>query len=129
MTLRITTRDGKVLEVSQDIAKMSKVIANAIESNEPEEDASLTLPEINEKEMKIIIEYCKHHKFEKVESDIEKPLKSKDPAKFIVDSYDRSLMNKLDLDGKSALLSAANAIDCTALFELCCASVAAFFKG
>ena len=48
---------------------------------------------------------------------------------FIKDEFDREFITALDLDAKAELLMAANFFDIPALFELCCATIAAFFKG
>merc|ERR1712048_305724 len=81
--LKITTGDGKVVEVKQEFRQMSKLVDEALLDN-AEEEATITEANVNE---------------------------------------------KLDLDGKCELLMAANQFHIPALFELCCASIAAFFKG
>jgi len=79
--------------------------------------------------MELIVEYCKHFNFTKTATDIEKPLISKDPKVFIKDDWEREFIEKLDLDAKCELLMAANYFNISAIFELCCATIAAFFKG
>lgn len=126
--LKITTGDGKTVEVNQDFRQMSKLVDEALLDNQ-EEVACITEANVNEKELLMIVEYCQHHEFKKEKSDIEAPLPSKDPKVFIKDEWDRNFIEKLDLDGKCELLMAANQFHIPALFELCCASIAAFFKG
>ena len=107
---------------------MSRLVEEAL-LDSADEVATLTAADINEKELKLIIAYCEHHKFEKTSSEIEHPLPSKDPKVFIKDEFDRDFIGQLDLDAKCELLMAANYFDIPALFELCCATIAAFFKG
>jgi hypothetical protein len=126
--LKITTQDKAVVEVDQDFRKMSRLVEEAL-LDSADEVATLTAADINEKELKLIITYCQHHKFEKTASEIEHPLPSKDPKVFIKDEFDREFIGNLDLDAKCELLMAANYFDIPALFELCCATIAAFFKG
>ena len=79
--------------------------------------------------MELVVDYCKHFNFAKTTSDIEKPLTSKDPKVFIKDDFERDFIEKLDLDSRCELLMAADYFNIPAIFELCCASIAAFFKG
>ena len=126
--LAITTKDGKITKVPQEIRQMSKLIDEALMDNSAD-DAEFNASDVMEKELNLVIEYCSHYNFAKKETDIEHPLPSKDPKVFIKDVWERDFITKLDLDGKSELLMAANYFNIPALFELCCASIAAFFKG
>merc|ERR1719498_2320140 len=126
--LKITTKDGKVVEVEQEFRKMSEFVESSLMDNQ-EDEVNITIDDVNEKELKMIVEYCKHHEFNKTKSDIEHPLPSKDPKVFIKDDYDREFISKLDLDDLCELLMASNYFNVNAVFELCCASIAAFFKG
>ena len=125
--LKIKVADGE-LTISQELREMSKMVNESLMDNDQEE-VDIDCPTINLKEMKLIKEYCEHHKFQKKETDIDHPLVSKDPKVFIKDEFDRDFITKLDLDATAELLMAANFFDIPALFELCCASIAAFFKG
>ena len=107
---------------------MSKLVEESLLDN-ADEKVDIEANTVNEKEMKLIKEYCEHHKFAKKETDIDHPLVSKDPKVYIKDDFDREFITKLDLDAQAELLMAANFFDIPALFELCCASIAAFFKG
>lgn len=126
--LSITTKDAQVIKVSQDIRTMSKLIDESLMDNATEE-AELTTTDVNAQEMNMIVDYCKHYEFKKIATDIEHPLPSKDPKVYIKDDWEREFIEKLDLDGKCELLMAANYFNIPAIFELCCASIAAFFKG
>mgnify|MGYP002634225551 CR=1 FL=1 len=126
--LKITTKDAQVIEVSQDMRKMSKLIDESLMDDESEV-SEITVTEVKSLEVNLIIDYCKHFEFNKTASDIEKPLVSKDPKVFIKDEWEREFIDKLDLDAKCELLMAANYFNIPAIFELCCATIAAFFKG
>lgn len=107
---------------------MSKMIDESLMDND-QEVVELSSNDVALKEMQLIVDYCKHFNFAKIASDIEKPLTSKDPKIFIKDDFERDFVEKLDLDSKCELLMAANYFNIPAIFELCCASIAAFFKG
>ena len=107
---------------------MSKMIDESLMDND-QEVVELSSNDVALKEMQLIVDYCKHFNFAKITSDIEKPLTSKDPKIFIKDDFERDFVEKLDLDSKCELLMAANYFNIPAIFELCCASIAAFFKG
>ena len=126
--LKITTKDAQEIEVSQDIRQMSKLIEESLMDNESE-TAELKTNDVKAEEMNLIIEYCKHYEFKKTATDIEKPLVSKDPKVFLKDDWEREFIDKLNLDAKCELLMAANYFIIPAIFELCCATIAAFFKG
>jgi len=126
--LTLTTKDGKEVSVTQDIRTMSKLVDEALLDNASEQ-ASIVCGDVNEQELKMIIDYCTHYSFNKTKTDIEHPLPSKDPKVFIKDEWEREFMDKLDLDAKCELLMAANYFDIPAIFELCCACIASFFKG
>ena len=127
--LAITTKDGVTVKVTQDIRGMSKLIEEALFDNNDEEVVAIDCKDVNERELKLIIDYCNHFEFKKTATDIEHPLPSKDPKEFIKDDFERTFIEAIDLDGQCELLMAANYFNIPAIFELCCASIAAFFKG
>ncbi len=126
--IAIKTKDGVTVNVTQDIRDMSKLIDESLFDNDSELVA-IECTDINERELKLIVDYCTHFEFKKTATDIELPLSSKDPKKFIKDDFERSFMEAIDLDAKCELLMAADYFRIPAIFELCCASIAAFFKG
>lgn len=125
--LKLNTKDGKEVEVTQDIREMCGTIDKALLDNE-EEVVTIDYP-IMEKDINLIKEFCAHHEFKKKETDLEQTNLSRDPKEFIKDEWDREFMEKLDLDSRFSLLQAANTLDCKALYALCCACAAAAFKG
>ena len=79
--------------------------------------------------LKIFIAYCEHYNFSKKQTTIICPLISCQPEEFIKDEWERAFITKYDQNTVINLLEAANYLNCPALFELCCAVVAAYFKG
>ena len=53
---------------------------------------------------------------------------SNKPEEFIKDEWERAFITKYDENMVIDILAAANYLNCPALFELCCAVVAAHFK-
>ena len=124
--LRITTADGKQVEVTQEIRTMSQLVEQALMDNAAEE-ADINVND-NEREIKKLVEYCQHHDFKKTQVDIKHPLKSKDPQVWCNDDWERDWVHKMDMDERSHLLVAANNLQVDPLLELCAASIAAEFK-
>ena len=125
--LRITSKDGKTFEASQEIRQMSKLIDDSL--MESSENAEITCNEVEGKFIEMIIDYCKHYNFQKTKTDIAHPLISKDPNVYITDAWERTYITALSLDDTCELLQGANYFNIPAIFELCCAAIAAFFKG
>lgn len=73
--------------------------------------------------------FCEHHNFSKHETDIASPLQSKLPSEFIVDPWECEFIGEFDFQSRIELLQAANFLNIPALFGLCCAVIAAEFKG
>ena len=126
--ISIKSKDGDTVPVSQEIRNMSKLIDDAL-TQEESEDAEVTLPDVETSDLKLIIEYCEHFKFAKTETDIKKPLVSKDPKIYITDDFERDFVGKLNFDTICGLYSAVNVLNVPPLFELLAATIAAFFKG
>ena len=93
--LHITSSDGVKVEVTQDIKVMSKLIENALNEDD-NEVVVLPVPNVDAANLKMIVEYCEHHKFNKVKSDILRPLKGKDLEHSIPDTWEREFIQKLD---------------------------------
>ena len=129
--LKITTADHKTVDAPFELRQMSSFIEETLlKQSEEEGDEAITLHEVNERELLLILDYCKYHKYQKKETDLEKkPLKSRDLTVFIKDKYEQDLMKGLDIDQTAALLYASSQLGVAALFELCCACTAAYFKG
>ena len=115
------------MQVSQELRGMSKIIDEMLLDDE--ELVEFTCNEVTSEHLNLIVDYCTHYKFEKTATDIEHPLPCNDPAIFIKDDWERDFAKKLDLDGLSDLLMAANYFNIPAIFELCCAMIASYFKG
>ena len=111
---------------------MSKKLKEALDSElDPEVTEIKMTIDFNKAPLDQLLEYCKHHNYEKTETDMEKkPLKSTEYAKFIKDEWEQEFMKKLNgLDEVAALLFAAEEMRVPALKELCCACFASHLKG
>ena len=114
------------------ITAMSKLLANAYEGREDEEDEdTLTVPlgKVNSKMLTLVLDYCKHHKYAKIKTDLDYPLPPGKTLDFLKDPWEREFVEKLELEDVIKLLEAANYMDLAALFEMCCAVIASQFRG
>ena len=127
--ISIKTKDGDTVQVTKEIRNMAKLIDEALTQDEDEDNAEVTLADVETADLKLIIEYCDHFKFAKTETEIKKPLISKDPKIYITDEYEREFVGKLSFDTICGLYSAVNVLNVPPLFELLAATIAAFFKG
>lgn len=126
MSVLLVSKQGTKFEVSKEIGKMSELIQNVIE-NDP--DASEEIPlNINTEPLKCFLDYCQHYNFQKEKTTIVSPLVSCKPDEFLTDEWERKFISQFDQSFILDLLEAANFLNCPALFELCCAMVAADFK-
>ena len=60
---------------------MSGLIDNALMNDD--EVAEMKVSDHNEKEIKLVVEYCEHYNWSKTETTLECPLPSKDPEVYI----------------------------------------------
>ena len=73
----LETRDGVKVKVPMAITNMCKLLNDAFEGNEGEEDEeALTTPvqRVDKEQLDLIIKYCEHHKYAKSKSDLPIPL-------------------------------------------------------
>ena len=128
MSITLVSKDGEKFTVSRAIGNMSNLIKNATEDN-PDSNEDLELTEIASPQLKAFIDYATHFDFAKETTDIVAPLVSTKPEEFIKDEWERKFISQFDKDFILDLLEAMNFLDSKALFELCCATIAADFKG
>merc|ERR1711990_1118636 len=111
--IKIVTSDGHTVETTMKLIGMCKVLADAFEGNEENEDNEpITL-----------------NKVDKKETDLQVPLPPCEKLEFIKNEWERGFMEKIPIEEVVPLLEAANAVDCPALFELCAATASAQFRG
>ncbi len=90
-------------------------------------DNYINLEGINSNEMKLIIQYCEHHKYINP-PEIHRPLQCNDLRKCVNDPWDADFINSLEFDKVTDLLLAADLLKCTSLIDLCYARLAMYFR-
>ena len=127
MSVVLVSKEGEKFIVPKGVGVMAELIQNVIE-NDP--DCTEDIPVgISSVPLKCFLEYCDHYNYTKDKTSIVHPLISTKPEEFITDVWERNFIAKYDQDFIIDLLEAMNFINCPALFELCCAVIAADFKG
>ena len=127
MSITLVSKQGEKFSVPQKIGVMSELIQGVIE-NDPDSLEEIPI-NVSTDHLKIFIAYCEHYNFSKKQTTIIHPLISNQPEEFIKDEWERAFITKYDQNMVIDLLEAANYLNCPALFELCCAVIAADFKG
>eukprot|EP00744_Colponema_vietnamica_P001669 GILI01002741.1.p1 GENE.GILI01002741.1~~GILI01002741.1.p1 ORF type:complete len:164 (-),score=60.84 GILI01002741.1:197-688(-) len=122
--LKLTSQDGEVFEVEQDVAVMSQLVKNMVEDSGAEEE--IPLPNVKSAILQKVIEYCRHHK-NNPPAEIEKPLKSAN-LRDVVSEWDANFV-EVEQEVLFELILAANYLDIKHLLDLTCAKVASMIKG
>merc|ERR1719222_712212 len=121
---RLMCKDGEVIEVDQDVAKISVLINGLIEYGGVEED--IPIAQVTKPVMEKAIAFMTHIR-EHPPAEIEKPLSSTDLSQ-VVDQWHNEYIN-VDQERLFELVMAANYLDVKPLLELSCAKVASLIKG
>ena len=127
--ITLITKDGQEFKVSPEIKNMSILLQNMLEDSGDDYSESIPLGQVPSQYMTPILEYCEHYKFAKTATTIQHPLQSKDPAEFIQDPWEREFIVRFTEEELIDMIQATNYLNIPALFELCCAKVAAEYKG
>jgi Skp1 family, dimerisation domain/Skp1 family, tetramerisation domain len=122
----LVSKAGDKFTVKKEISQMSKLIAGMIE-NDPDGKEDIPVA-CSTRVLAAFTEYAMHYNYSKLETTIVAPLPSSDPKDWLQDEFEREFVVSKDQDFIMELLEASNLLDCPALFELCCAAVAAEFK-
>lgn len=130
-TIKLETR-GKVFEVDEKFARISKVFAAALEG-EPDAESLDVPPSVSTEMMRLVVKYMEHHKGEEAPA-LKPPLRTTNLADVCEDKWDAEFMDEVDAMGDDNaplynLTMAANCLDIPALLHLCAAKVAAKAKG
>ena len=125
----LITKEGEEFQVEADIGNMSIVIRDILEDSGNDYSESIPLGQVTSKYLPQIIEYCRHYEFKKLQTTIQHPLPSNDPAEFIEDEWERNFISQFSEEELIDMIQATNFMNIPALFELCCAKVAAEYKG
>jgi len=128
--LTLISQEEERFEVDPAITQMSVLVQNLREDMDDDDCSEpIPLPGVSSKYLALIIEYCQLHNFQKAQTDLVHPLPSKIPSEFISDARERQFITRFSEDELIGLLSATNFMHVPALFELCCAMIAAELKG
>ena len=119
--VKIRSKNGKVYEINERCLEMSEFLKNLASGlTNPEEE--LYFKEIDDKYLEKIIEYLKHHQYEKPE-EIPKPLPSAD-LKPLLSEWDYEFIMPFTLKECVDLINSANDLDINELVNLCSARLA-----
>ncbi|KAH7825399.1 SKP1-like protein 1A [Monocercomonoides exilis] len=115
--IKITTGDGKTLEVAREVAMMCGSIQRAAEF--ASSDDTIDFPNIKSAELSRIFEYCEYHN---------RANHSEGVNEADVKAFDANFV-KMDKGLLFAVVVAANFLDIKPLLDLCCAAIANSLKG
>lgn len=117
----LLSNNNKEIEVSKEVAEKSVLIKNMLEDVE-DSDAPIPLPNVNDKILEKVIEWCKHHK-DDIYKDDEQENRTTE-----IDEWDKKLMD-MDQEMLFDVILAANYLDIKPLLNLGCKIVANMIKG
>ena len=100
-----------------------------LEDSNDDYSEPVPLPAVPSRYLTKIIAFCELHNFSKSQTDLVFPLPSKNPSEFISDERELQFISQFNEDELIELLAASNFMHVPALFELCCAMIAAELKG
>jgi S-phase kinase-associated protein 1 len=123
-TIELVTKNGEVLKVSQQVAKMSVLIKNMIE--EAQKDEQIPIPEVEINVMKKIVDFCTEY-LKNPYPEIEKPIQDSDMNKLFPEFYAKYC--DVDKQLLFALALASNYLDIGPLLDLVFAKLATMIKG
>jgi len=121
--INLESSDGKVYTVDKEIATKSQLINNMLEDVDDDNNENIPLPNVTGEILEKVIEYCEHHRNDKVdEYDFDD-----DENK---DSWDQEYLESFKAREQlfdTAL--AANYMDIKTLLNLCCRHIADKIRG
>jgi S-phase kinase-associated protein 1 len=119
--VKLTSSDGEVFVVDEEVANESQTVKNMIEDTGAEE--MIPLPNVSSKILAKTIEYCIYHVAASKKVD-DKPAKSDEDVK----QWDGDFV-KVDQATLFDLILAANYLNIKSLLDLTCSTVALMIKG
>ena len=121
--IKLKTSDDKVIEVRKDILKKSKLLKDLIDD---EENNEIMLKEIDELNLKKIIDYLNHYK-DNEPKKIPNPFPAEPDAEFfrsiLNDDWTFDFLNKLKVDETVTLVNAAEYLQIEGLIEILAAKL------
>lgn len=129
----LESKDGEKIDVPKKVIMMSGLIKDMLEEDAPDDDEdmehketpTIPIPNVEEKPLKKVIEYCQNHWNNKADP-IEKPLKGR--IEEVISEWDRRFL-EIDQQLLIELIMAANYLNIKDLLDLTCAKVASMIKG
>ena len=118
---KLRSIDDQLFEVEIESLKSSKFLNDLI-NDFPDEEEEILVPQIDGKNLKLIVDFLNHYKIEKMKQ-IPKPLPTGD-LKLYLDEYSYNLINPLSLEECIDLLNAAQSLDINGIIELASAKIA-----
>lgn len=119
--VKLTSSDGQMFEVDEEVANESTTVKNMIEDTGTEE--TVPLPNVPGKILAKVIEYCRFHVEANKKID-DKPAKTEDDIK----QWDTEFV-RVDQGTLFDLILAANYLNIKGLLDLTCQTVANMIKG
>ena len=127
--LTLISKEGEQFRVPPDFAEMCILVQNMLEGNGNDFSEEVPLPTVSSEQLRKIIEYCQLHNYQKAQTDLVFPLPSKVPSEFISDARELAFIEQFNEEQLIDMIAATNFMHIPALFELCCAMIAASLKG
>lgn len=121
----IVTQEGERVSVDARFAEFSGLVKSIIEdSGEEEEIPIMKLPKLT---LEVMIEYLVHHNYE-ASPRIPRPLPSASLSQ-CVSEWDAEFISRFNRDELLSLLTLSDYLQFQDISDLCCATIASWFKG
>ena len=120
-SINVQTKEGKEIPIKKSAAMLSNLLKKYIEQG-TEQEAPISLAEVDEKIIDKIYEYLEHFNGQ-APKDIEKPLQTND-MKNATDEWSANFVDKIPLEDLINLTTAASYMEISTLIDLCCAKLA-----
>ncbi|CAG8523803.1 12349_t:CDS:2 [Ambispora leptoticha] len=121
----LKSRDEKVYKVDVAVASRSILLKNMIE-DVGESDQAIPLPNVDEKVLKKVLEWCEHHINDPLPTSDEESQRRHNHAE--IDDWDQKFLN-VEQDLLFEIILAANYLDIKPLLDVGCKTVANMIKG
>ena len=120
-SITVQTKEGKEVPIKKSAAMLSNLLKKYIEEG-TEQEAPISLAEVDEKIIDKIYEYLEHFNGQ-APKDIEKPLQTND-MKNATDEWSANFVDKIPLEDLINLTTASSYMEISTLIDLCCAKLA-----
>jgi len=124
-TITLTSSDGQKVTLDDTSAARSALLNGLLQDYS--EESEIPMPDIRGEILRKVVDYLVHFKGSEPK-EIPRPLPSNNLLE-VVDEWDVTFINSLDLDSTFDLINAANYMDIKPLLDLSCAKIASMMKG